>query len=272
MLSRHEKRCLPASEGRHCRRKHRCRSVETHINGDAGKGGMGVVTSGSEAIDALIDGGFESGIISTVYGPSGSGKTNVVLLTAVRVAEAGKKVVFIDTEGGYSVERLRQLCDDSEKVLKNIMFLQPTDYKEQKKTISTLMHHMNDKVGLVVVDSIAMLYRLEMAEREPVEVNRELGAQMSYLVQIARRQDIPVLVTTQVYSMFDDREKVMLSGGDLIKYASKCLVELRSMRNGRRRAILRKHRYLPEEKDVYFEIVGDGLKKVTPGRSFALFG
>lgn len=233
---------------------------------------MGVLTSGSEAMDDLLDGGFETGIVSTVYGPSGSGKTNVVLLAAVRVAESGKKVVFIDTEGGYSVERLRQLSADSEKALKNIMFIQPTDYKEQKKTISTLMQHMNDKVGLVIVDSIAMHYRLEMAEREPIEVNRELGSQMSYLVQIARRQDIPVLVTTQVYSLFDDREKVMLSGGDLIKYASKCLIELRPMRNGRRRAILRKHRYLPEEKDAYFEIVGDGLRKVTPSRSFSLFG
>ena len=180
---------------------------------------MEPVKTGSDALDALLDGGFEPGIISTVYGPSGAGKTNVVLMTAITVASTGKKVIFIDTEGGYSVERLRQLCEDEEKVLGNILFLQPTTYKEQLETISKLPKLVNDKIGLIVIDSIAMLYRLELGAREnPMDVNRELGLQLSYLTQIARTRDIPVLVTTQVYSLFDEREKVAVSGGDLIRY------------------------------------------------------
>jgi DNA repair protein RadB len=234
---------------------------------------MEPVKTGSDALDALLDGGFEPGIISTVYGPSGAGKTNVVLMTAITVASTGKKVIFIDTEGGYSVERLRQLCEDEEKVLGNILFLQPTTYKEQLETISKLPKLVNDKIGLIVIDSIAMLYRLELGAREnPMDVNRELGLQLSYLTQIARTRDIPVLVTTQVYSLFDEREKVAVSGGDLIRYGSKCLVELQVLKSGRRRAVIRKHRHLPEEKDVYFEIVNEGLKTVTPGKGFVLFG
>lgn len=222
------------------------------------------VGTGSDALDGLLDGGFEPGIISTIYGPSGSGKTNVVLLAAVRVAETGKKVLFIDTEGGYSVERLRQLCSDEKKVLGNIVFLQPLTYREQLDALSKLPSLINDRIGLIVLDSIAMLYRLELGSREnPVEVNRELGLQLSYLTQIARAKDIPVLVTTQVYSLFDEREKIALSGGDLIRYGSKCLMELQVLKNGRRRAVLKKHRHLPEDKDVFFEIVNEGLKTVT---------
>ena len=235
---------------------------------------MGVpIKTGSDALDGLLDGGFEPGIISTVYGPSGSGKTNIVLMSAITVASSGKKVIFIDTEGGYSVERLKQLSDDSDKVLGNIMFLQPTTYKEQLETIAKLPKLVNDKIGLIVLDSIAMLYRLELHSRDnPMDVNRELGLQMSYLTQIARLHDIPVLVTTQVYSLFDEREKIAVSGGDLIRYGSKCLIELQVLRSSRRRAVIRKHRHLPEEKDVYFEIVNEGLKAITPGKGFALFG
>ncbi len=234
---------------------------------------MDSISTGSDALNDLLDGGFEPGIISTVYGPSGAGKTNIVLMAAVTVASSGKKVIFIDTEGGFSVERLRQLCDDHQKVLGNIMFLQPTTYKEQLETITKLPQLINDRIGLIVLDSVAMLYRLEMGSREnPMDVNRELGLQLSYLTQIARQHGIPVLVTTQVYSMFDEREKVGISGGDLIRYGSKCLIELQVLKSGRRRAVIRKHRHLPEEKDIYFEIVNEGLKTVTPGKGFVLFG
>ncbi len=231
-----------------------------------------IVKTGSDALDELLDGGFEPGIITTIFGPSGSGKTNIVLLATVSVAAAGKKVIFIDTEGGYSIERLKQLSKDPQKVLANIIFMQPTNYKEQLDAITALPKNVNEKIGLVVLDSVAMQYRLELAAREPNEVNRELGLQLSFLTQIARNKDIPVLVTTQVYSLFDEREKVALSGGDLVRYASKCLMELQSMRNGKRRAVIRKHRHLPEEKDVFFEIRGEGLNRVgSPGR-FSLFG
>ena len=234
---------------------------------------MDSISTGSDALNDLLDGGFEPGIISTVYGPSGAGKTNIVLMAAVTVASSGKKVIFIDTEGGFSVERLRQLCDDHQKVLGNIMFLQPTTYKEQLETITKLPQLINDRIGLIVLDSVAMLYRLEMGSREnPMDVNRELGLQLSYLTQIARQHGIPVLVTTQVYSMFDEREKVGISGGDLIRYGSKCLIELQVLKSGRRRAVIRKHRHLPEEKDIYFEIVNEGLKTVTPGKGCVLFG
>jgi len=230
------------------------------------------IRTGSDALDELLDGGYENGIITTVYGPSGAGKTNLVLLAAVTVAQQGKKVIYIDTEGGYSIERLKQLCaSDHEKVLGNIIFVQPTTYKDQLEAITKLPKLVNEKIGLIVIDSIAMLYRLELAAREPGEVNRELGLQLSYLTQIARGKGIPVLVTTQVYSLFDEREKVALSGGDLVRYGSKCLIELQTLRSGKRRAIIRKHRHLPEERDTYFEIVNEGLRRFTPGK-FSLFG
>ena len=117
-----------------------------------------------------------------------------------------------------------------------------------------------------------MLYRLELGKSEDVyEVNRELGKQLSYLAEIARKKFIPVLVTNQVYSDFEEKDKVNIVGGDLLKYSSKCLIELQLTPSGNRRAILRKHRSIMAEKEIIFKIVQGGIIGTTEGKGFRLF-
>jgi hypothetical protein len=48
-------------------------------------------------------------------------------------------------------------------------------------------------------------------------------------------------------------------GGDLFQYWSKCIIQLRNEK-GKRRAILLKHRSLPE-KELGFEIKNEGIFK-----------
>ena len=127
----------------------------------------------------------------------------------------------------------------------------------------------NKNVGLIIVDTITMLYRLEKSDEEPSKVNRELGKQMGYLTQITRKKNIPVLLTNQVYSLFDERTKIEMVGGDVMKYGSKCLIELQVAVGNKRRIILRKHRHIPQ-KDAVFEIVGEGTKSAR-SKGFKLF-
>ena len=96
------------------------------------------------------------------------------------------------------------------------------------------------------------------------EVNRRLARQLKQLNEIARKQNIPVIVTNQVYSEFQkdynpEEKTFSMVGGDLLKYWSKCLIELHNFR-GKRKLILRKHRSLPE-KELAFEIVNTGIRK-----------
>ena len=93
---------------------------------------MNKISSGSKVLDNLLEGGFESGIISTIYGASGTGQSNIAMLISLNVASQGKKIVFIDTEGGFSTERVSQLHPkDYKKILKNIILLNPTTFEEQ---------------------------------------------------------------------------------------------------------------------------------------------
>ncbi|PIN76427.1 DNA repair and recombination protein RadB [Candidatus Woesearchaeota archaeon CG10_big_fil_rev_8_21_14_0_10_36_11] len=222
---------------------------------------MGKVSTGVDFLNRFLHGGYDSNVVTTIYGPSGTGKTNVCLIAAVTIAESGKKVIFIDSEGGIAVERIKQLATNYEKVLRNIIFFNPMTFAEQKDVFETLRGMINDTIGMVIVDSISMLYRLELSRSEEVyDVNSALGKQIAYLVEITRRRNIPVLITNQVYSDFDNRDMVKMVGGDLLKYGSKCLIELRKFRTCHG-LILRKHRSLPEGNELKFTIVQKGLEE-----------
>jgi len=239
--------------------------------------GENKISAGSYDLNKFLFGGYETDVITTIYGPGGSGKTNICLLAAVSQAKKGNKVIYVDTEGGFSSDRVHQLLGDDksifENVLSNIMILKPTSFEEQEEAFDQLLKFVKkEEISLIIIDSIAMLYRLELGDairtedtENIKEVNRKLANQLRVLTEISRKQNIPVIVTNQVYSQFnrdetEQREKqVSMVGGDLLKYWSKCIIEVQNYR-GRRALRLRKHRSLPE-KELEFEIINSGIRK-----------
>jgi len=223
---------------------------------------MEKTSSGTELVDNVLEGGYEQDIVTTIYGPGGSGKSNLCLLATVAVARSGKKVIYIDTEGGFSIERLKQIAPDYEGFFENIMKLRLTSFSEQKKAFAELRKLVDDKIGLIIVDTVVMLYRVErgnLDKKDGFELSRELSLQISYLAEVAKKRNIPVLLTSQVYSSMTN-EEVKMVGGDMLNYASKCIIELQNI-NGKHKLILRKHRSIPT-KSVDFAIINKGIEKI----------
>ena len=232
------------------------------------------ILTGSSDIDKWLEGGYERGIITLFYGPSATGKSNFMMQAATHQAKA-KKIIFIDTEGSFSLDRINQLSNNnSTAILKNIALLNPTSFEEQNQAFNKIQNELkSENIGLIIVDSISMLYRLALAEarkegQESVQkINSQLANQMKILYEIARKQNIPILITGQVYNEFLSEEEwlsgkqagVNVVGGDLLKYWSKCTIELQ-IEKGKKRAIIKKHRSI-QEKDLYFEIVNEGIRK-----------
>lgn len=221
---------------------------------------------GQEPLDDFLGGGIEHKSLTNLYGPPGCGKTNIALLTSVSAVKRGKKVIFIDTEGGFSPERLSQICEDFDKTSRAIILIEPKNFEEQDKAIGNLKNVVDKDTGLIVLDSLVNLYRLELSEENFQKVNRKLSGQLALLSKISREKDIPVLITNHIYS---DNNGTQPVSRDITKYWSKCLVELIKLDKGRRVAILRKHRSMPEGKDVSFRIDQKGVVPVE--KKFKLF-
>ncbi len=233
------------------------------------------ISTGSSDIDKWLEGGYENGIITLFYGPPASGKSNFVILSACQKSKQ-KKVIFIDTEASISIERINQISkNQSQEILKNLIILKPTNFQEQKKSFEKLNNEIqsSDNIGLIIVDSMTMLYRLDFAEarkkshEEIQKINSELANQMKLLFEISRKKNIPVLITAQVYSGYLTEEEwlsgkqagVNVVGGDIMKYWSKCIIELQNKR-GKKIAIIKKHRSLPQ-KIIHFDIINEGIQK-----------
>jgi DNA repair protein RadB len=235
------------------------------------------ISTGSYDLNTWLYGGYERDIITMIAGPPGCGKTNFVILASCSQAKKGKKVIFVDTEGGFSVERVKQIVgnENVESVLENILLLKPTNFEEQKKDFLKLLNLVKkEDIGLIIIDGMAMLYRLEIGEAHNMnddekvrEVNREIAKQMRIFAEISRKQNIPILITNQVYLEFLSEEdfkngverNTNIVGGDLFKYWSKCIIELKNS-DGKRKAVLLKHRNLPQ-KEMGFIIKNEGIFK-----------
>jgi DNA repair protein RadB len=209
-------------------------------------------------LDSLLGGGLSDGVITHVFGPPASGKTNLALMAVFKAYSLGK-VIYVDPEGGFSVERMRQIAGDKlNEVLASTLLVKPTTFEEQKLAFSKLDEiMMSQKVSLIVVDSIAMLYRME----EDKDV-RMLGRMLAQLLRISRKYEIPVLLTNQVYSDYET-DAVRPIGGTIGEYFTKNMVELVRNRDGTRCAILRRHISKHEGEGLEFRIVDAGIEIVS---------
>jgi DNA repair protein RadB len=220
---------------------------------------VGKLSTGSDKIDRLLDGGFESSTITLIYGEGGSGKTNLCLLASRNSALSGSRVIYIDTEG-VSMDRLRQLSGANfDRVSKNILFSAPYDFREQTRLIEKGIRLLGirGKMSLVIVDSLTMLFRSYRTEE--LEDRKELSEQLTMLLSAARKYDIPVIVTSQVYTNID-RGTFEPLGGHALNHAAKTILYLEKAPGGGRRATLIKHRYLRDSDSVDFRIAQAGIE------------
>ena len=205
----------------------------------------------------ILQGKVEKCIITQIYGPPGVGKTNICLINSINAVNFGK-VIYVDTEGGLSIERIKQIAPDNyQKVLENMIIYDVFDFYEQDKIIQKELPLIANNASLIVVDNIASLYRLELSDEanKNIMLNKMLGNQVKTLLKLAKTKNLAVIITNQVRETVNGFEA---SGGRLLEYWSKCIVRLEKL-NGDRLAILEKHLHAGEEK-VRFRIVEGGIE------------
>jgi DNA repair protein RadB len=262
---------------------------------DAESEEAGFLPTGCSPVDDLLGGGLERGTVTQVYGPPAAGKTNLALSAAVRVAANGGFVVYVDTEG-LSTDRFRQLADavasgrdvdrpdrptDAEgppldatrartptaadedalaAVASRIVVTEAHDFDEQTEAVRDVAEFA-ERADLVVLDSATGFYRLARQAGDEGETLRKLGRQVTHLLSLARKHDLAVLVTNQVFTD-PDADRTRALGGHTLNHWCGVVVRLDRFRGGNRRATLEKHRSRPAGDTARFRIVTDGLAAV----------
>lgn len=218
---------------------------------------MMAVSTGNKVLDDFF-GGFQPKMINMIYGKNASGKTTLCLMAASKLARNNKKVIYIDTEKEFSLERVKQMLgNDYVKYLDNFLILNPKSFDELDKQIKDLEKVMGGGgISLIILDNISRFYRLEFRRKSGKEVNRILANQLTILKELAKKYEIPVLITSQVYDSFKEKDKINVVGNFIQKF-SKCLIEM-NKEYAKKRLILKKHPEF-EEKYIFYDINLEGI-------------
>lgn len=221
------------------------------------------IPTGCGAIDDLLGGGFERGAVTQVYGAPAAGKTNVVLSAAMEAAAAGQSVLYIDTEG-LSLDRMEQLASAHagpdqtvDDLASRLIITDALSFEDQQEAVQDAAEFATE-VDLVVLDSATGFYRLERTEQAEGEALRDVARQITHLLSLARKHDLAVAFTNQVFTDPDSDQSRGL-GGHTLNHWSAIILRLDRFRGGNRRATLEKHHAREAGATGQFAITGDGL-------------
>jgi DNA repair protein RadB len=223
------------------------------------------IPTGCDPVDDLLGDGFERGVVTQVYGPPAAGKTNLALAAAVEAAVAGQRSLFVDTEG-LSLDRFEQLAaaavehtdETVEQLASRLVITEAYDFEDQREAVRDAAE-LAEEVSLIVLDSATGFYRLERADdTEGGQSLRRVAKQVTHLLSLARRYDLAVVITNQVFTDPDaDRDRAL--GGNTLNHWTGTILRVERFRRGNRRVTLEKHRSKPAGETATFQIVGDGL-------------
>lgn len=206
---------------------------------------MLMAKTGCNVLDEII-GSYKG--LTLIYGEASSGKTTLAKMAAIEYSKQGK-VIFLDTENGFNIERLKQLTNDFDNVIKKIILIKVRNFFYQHKAIKEISSVKG--VSLIIVDTIGNFYRMNV-KKDYVKANAILGKQIMILKDLAK--NIPILIINQVYS---DLKSGLLNptGGKIVVNNSDVIIRLEKKP---RRLIVEK----PFSKDMLFEIKKEGIVKI----------
>lgn len=235
------------------------------------------ITTGSKNLDNLLGGrGLQTKSITEAFGAFGSGKTQLALSLAVGVqlpiekGGAEGKCVYIDTEGTFRPERIRQFAEgigaNPDKVLKNILVARAFNSDHQMLLLDKVAELIKDgePIRLMIIDSLTAHFRAEFSGRgQLADRQQRLNRYLHNLMKVAEQNNLAVYVTNQVMSdpaqLFGDPTKAI--GGNIVGHACTYRMYIRRGKKDSRVAKLIDSPDLPDDETVFMIETG-GLRDI----------
>jgi len=235
------------------------------------------LTSGSKALDRILDGGLETQTITEFYGEYGSGKSQICHQLCVNVQLPPERgglngaALYVDTENTFRTERIvqmsRHLGLDPTEVVKNIIYAEAYTSDHQIFLLENADQVIKENnVKLIIVDSLTAHFRSEYIGREMLASRQQrLNKHMHKLIGLARAFNAVAVVTNQVMAKPDVffGDAVHPIGGHIVGHTSHTRLYLRRAAHGPVRiARLVSSPYLPEGEEI-FKITENGIEDVS---------
>jgi DNA repair protein RadA len=235
------------------------------------------LTTGSKALDRMLDGGLETQTITEFYGEYGSGKSQICHQLCVNVqlpperGGLGGAALYVDTENTFRTERIAQMaCHlglDIGQVAKNIIYAEAYTSDHQMFLLDNADEIIKqNNVKLIIVDSLTAHFRSEYIGREMLAPRQQrLNKHMHKLIGLARAFNAVAVVTNQVMAKPDVffGDAVHPIGGHIVGHTSHTRVYLRRTAHGPVRiARLVSSPYLPEGEEI-LKVTENGIEDVS---------
>lgn len=223
------------------------------------------VLTGCGCVDSNVDGGISPESITLIYGEPETGKTTLAMQCAVNCALQGYKTLFMDCDNMFSAKRLSQVAAGKfEEIAELVILVRPNDFREQTAVVDRLAEYTAKNFGLVVIDTVTSLYRVNVAEssKKTFGLNRELNRQMAILAQTAKTQKIPIAVTSQVRSVFNETNvSVAPVATRVLKFWADTIIAMKPTENPQViKAVLEKTPKRTQNVTCYLHIEETGLR------------
>lgn len=222
------------------------------------------IQTGCNCIDETLMGGISSKSIVLIYGEPETGKSTLAMQCAISSSLQGKKTLFIDCDNKFSPQRLMQISSKKfDQIAELIVLIRPKDFAEQAAIVDHISEYTEKNFGLIVIDTATSLYRLKVAESsgKGFSLNRELNRQMAILAQTTKTLQIPIVMTSQVSSLFNETSvSVAPVATRVVKFWADTIIALQPTENSNSiRAVLEKTPWTNQEETCPLRIDLSGI-------------
>ena len=243
---------------------------------------IGKISTGTECLDNLLDGGLETQALTEVYGEFGCGKTQFCHTMCVHVQKPTEegglygRALYIDTENTFRPERIVSIAKangmDPEKVLNNIIVARAYNSSHQILILEESGSVIKENnIKLLIVDSAVGLFRAEYLGRGTLAGRQQkLNHFVHLLVRIAETYNCAALATNQVMASPDVffGDPIRPVGGNVVAHTSTYRIYFK--KSGKKRIARMVDSPHHPEQEVIFALSEagvvdpeDGIKKKT---------
>ena len=232
---------------------------------------IGKITTGTECLDTLFEGGVETQALTEVYGEFGCGKTQFCHTMAVQVQKSKEEggleggVLYMDSENTFRPERIVSIAKanglDPEKALDNIIVARAYNSSHQQLILEEASRMITENnIKLIVSDSAVGLFRSEYLGRGTLATRQQkLNRFVHLLVRLAETYNVASIMTNQVMSspdqFFGDPTKPV--GGNVVAHTSTYRIYFK--KSGKKRIARMVDSPHHPEQEVIFALGEDGV-------------